>query len=427
LFKETGKRVGGSFLVYFNAHGGVTQQGLPISDEFQETSDLDGKTRTVQYFERAVFEWNPSNTPPYNVLLSQLGTFAHDAKFSAPKPEQPILEPQIPAPADTSKSQFGPQASSDYLIWYEGHQVGPVERGNVTDVDIYALDLHTNSVITVTTASENQLEASIDGSLVAWNDQSTGCMECDPAGIYAKDLATGTTYDVVNVDATKGQYPANPVVAGRTVAWIDVGNNRQTIMAKNVDTGKITEVKVVIGDEPNILDLRGSRRFLTWGELDHNSLPSTATGYPYTLESYDLSTNEESQVAVAYLDKNAGFNLPSYSLSGDLLAASVATRLPFTINLATGISANIPYTGTMQNLVLNGDKLLFSSSIDNSDVYGIDLSSADMKAAQLLQTPPNTQPKDAPRYQAAVVGDWLVWGDATAPQARLDHKKLEIK
>ncbi len=59
-YPATGKRLGGSFLVYFNQHGGVAQQGLPISDEFQEKSSLDGKVRTVQYFERAVFEWNPS-------------------------------------------------------------------------------------------------------------------------------------------------------------------------------------------------------------------------------------------------------------------------------------------------------------------------------------------------------------------------------
>ena len=33
-------------------------------------SDLDGKSYTVQYFERAVFELHPENQPPFNVLLS---------------------------------------------------------------------------------------------------------------------------------------------------------------------------------------------------------------------------------------------------------------------------------------------------------------------------------------------------------------------
>ncbi|MEO8285080.1 MAG: copper resistance CopC family protein [Chloroflexota bacterium] len=81
LFKETGKRVGGKFLDYWNKNGGLAQQGYPISDEFQEKSALDGKTYTVQYFERAVFELHPENAAPYDVLLSQLGTFRYQQKY----------------------------------------------------------------------------------------------------------------------------------------------------------------------------------------------------------------------------------------------------------------------------------------------------------------------------------------------------------
>jgi hypothetical protein len=81
LFKETGKRLGGKFLAYWNSHGGLAQQGFPISDEFKEKSALDGKTYTVQYFERAVFEMHPENQPPFDVLLSQLGTFRYKDKY----------------------------------------------------------------------------------------------------------------------------------------------------------------------------------------------------------------------------------------------------------------------------------------------------------------------------------------------------------
>jgi beta propeller repeat protein len=82
LFPDTGKRVGGKFLEYWQTHGGLPQQGFPISDEFMEKSDLDGKTYRVQYFERAVFEYHPENQPPYDVLLSQLGTFQHKQKYA---------------------------------------------------------------------------------------------------------------------------------------------------------------------------------------------------------------------------------------------------------------------------------------------------------------------------------------------------------
>ncbi|MEA2575726.1 MAG: hypothetical protein QOH93_3024 [Chloroflexia bacterium] len=92
LFPETSKHVGGKFLEYWRSHGGLPQQGFPISEEFTEKSDLDGKTYTVQYFERAVFEMHSENSPPYNVLLSQLGTFQYKTRYasgSTPSPSPP--------------------------------------------------------------------------------------------------------------------------------------------------------------------------------------------------------------------------------------------------------------------------------------------------------------------------------------------------
>jgi hypothetical protein len=97
-FNETGKSLGGKFRTYWEKNGGLAQQGLPISDEFAEVSDLNGKTYIVQYFERAVFEMHPENAgSPYEVLLSQLGTFQHKAKYqggSQPQP-QPTAQPTV--------------------------------------------------------------------------------------------------------------------------------------------------------------------------------------------------------------------------------------------------------------------------------------------------------------------------------------------
>ena len=85
LFPQTGKRVGGVFLDYWNNNGALAQQGYPISDEFDEVSDLDGKTYRVQYFERAVFELHSENAgTPYEVLLSQLGTFRYRSQYPQP-------------------------------------------------------------------------------------------------------------------------------------------------------------------------------------------------------------------------------------------------------------------------------------------------------------------------------------------------------
>ena len=82
LFPETGKRLGGIFRDYWNKNGGLAQQGYPISDQFDEVSDLNGKTYKVQYFERSVFEYHPENAgTTYEVLLSQLGTFRYRTQY----------------------------------------------------------------------------------------------------------------------------------------------------------------------------------------------------------------------------------------------------------------------------------------------------------------------------------------------------------
>jgi hypothetical protein len=85
-FPETGQTVCGKFLTYWRTHGGLAQQGYPLTGEFSEVSDLDGKPYTVQYFERAVFEAHPEYAPPYDVLLAQLGTYQLKRKYPGGTP-----------------------------------------------------------------------------------------------------------------------------------------------------------------------------------------------------------------------------------------------------------------------------------------------------------------------------------------------------
>jgi len=71
-FAETGHNVRGRFLTYWQRKGGLAQFGYPLSEEFVERLE-DGQDYTVQYFERARFEYHPENRPPYDVLLGQFG------------------------------------------------------------------------------------------------------------------------------------------------------------------------------------------------------------------------------------------------------------------------------------------------------------------------------------------------------------------
>lgn len=60
---------GGKILEYWNRYGGLKQFGFPLSEPFQEVSTADGKTYTVQYFERNRFELHPKKAAPYEVGL----------------------------------------------------------------------------------------------------------------------------------------------------------------------------------------------------------------------------------------------------------------------------------------------------------------------------------------------------------------------
>ena len=77
-FPNTGNSVGGAFLKFFDAYGGVRLFGLPLTGEVQENG------RTVQYFERQRFEYFPEKAgTSYEVQLGLLGTRAAAGKPGA--------------------------------------------------------------------------------------------------------------------------------------------------------------------------------------------------------------------------------------------------------------------------------------------------------------------------------------------------------
>src|SRR5215208_4362588 len=100
-FPQTGKTLSGRFHDYWESHGGLEQQGYPISDTLSEKSDVDGKVYTAQYFERAVFEAHPENPAPYDVLLSLLGSLLYKERYSSGAAGQ--------TPNNTDGSRFFPE------------------------------------------------------------------------------------------------------------------------------------------------------------------------------------------------------------------------------------------------------------------------------------------------------------------------------
>ena len=79
-FEQTGHSVKQAFLQFWQREGGVLKFGYPISEELPEISSADGKVYTVQYFERARFEWHPTDADtPTEVQLGLIGKQAWEA------------------------------------------------------------------------------------------------------------------------------------------------------------------------------------------------------------------------------------------------------------------------------------------------------------------------------------------------------------
>jgi VanW like protein len=95
FFPESGHTLGGAFRGFWQGRGGLPAFGYPISEETGEINQQDGQFYTVQYFQRARFEYHPENVgTPYEVQLGQLGRQFLDQRPSAQAqtaPAQPLM------------------------------------------------------------------------------------------------------------------------------------------------------------------------------------------------------------------------------------------------------------------------------------------------------------------------------------------------
>jgi hypothetical protein len=104
LFPETGKHLGCQFLDYWLKNGGLLQNGYPISEELTETSDADGNSYRVQYFQRAVFVYHGENNPPDNIARLRVGAANYRARY----PQQAAaITPTAAGPATCAPTQHG--------------------------------------------------------------------------------------------------------------------------------------------------------------------------------------------------------------------------------------------------------------------------------------------------------------------------------
>lgn len=137
-FTETGKTVCAEFLTYWKANGGLAQQGFPISDTFNEMSETDGKTYKVQYFERAVFEAHPEKQPPYNVLLTLLGSQKFKQRYNNTQPSGTVSAAMVAATAvpATASATVTPTTPSPTTTRPAAAMSGSVQRFSGTGTKV---------------------------------------------------------------------------------------------------------------------------------------------------------------------------------------------------------------------------------------------------------------------------------------------------
>ena len=97
-FSQTGHIVQFGFKEIWETRGGLPIFGWPLSEEIDEML-ADGQVHTVQYFERARFEYWPNFAPGQRVLLSTLGRNLAPAALTAPLPPNAPPSGPITVPA----------------------------------------------------------------------------------------------------------------------------------------------------------------------------------------------------------------------------------------------------------------------------------------------------------------------------------------
>lgn len=91
-----------AFRLYWEQNGGLERFGYPITPELQET--IEGRTYTVQYFERRRMEYHPENAgTPYEVLLGLLGREVLGQERTACQPAPAPIQ----ATADYYRARIG--------------------------------------------------------------------------------------------------------------------------------------------------------------------------------------------------------------------------------------------------------------------------------------------------------------------------------
>ena len=106
-FAETGHTLAHGFRDYWEQNHRATLFGLPLTEEFTEYYS-DGAAQTVQYFERAVLEYDPTAPPGHQITPRAVGPLLlGDQHFTPPARQSGQLFPRPASPSAVSSYASG--------------------------------------------------------------------------------------------------------------------------------------------------------------------------------------------------------------------------------------------------------------------------------------------------------------------------------
>ncbi len=259
FFSETGKNVSNDMLPTWQRLGGLLQIGYPISNEFFETSELNGKSYKVQYFERAEFEYHDEQDPPV-VMLTLLGRFRYNEK-NVVQDSAPYLI------GSNSRYVTEVAAGGHYIFW-----LGENERASsdeCRDGCVYGYDFATRRAFAAYGTDLLLTGLTTDGTWVAW--RLVGIYDY---GVWAYNIGDVNTDDksrladpYVGLPKEDGQI-GNFTIAGGSLYYEEYDKTHNGLYAYNMAT-KSEQLISANGKDPQASD-----RSLIWSETDASGVVS---------------------------------------------------------------------------------------------------------------------------------------------------------
>ena len=236
-----------------------------------------------------------------------------------------------------------------------GNTVVYTETGAASTVKVCLLDPTTDTCIAGSPYAISDGAASvpsIDGSLVAWQDSSSGNLE-----IWAEDLSTGAKAQITN---SPGNPSTNPNVSGRNIVYSTSLGAVCQVFVTDFDTLATTQITTSASGCNSLPDIYGN--YVVYqanrdGDQD--------------IYVYDLSTSVETRIALAGLQQNAHVSGDWVSFES-LSTTNISSILLYQISTGEVFQA-VQATTASQSATLNdidGLNLVFNSSAAGQlDIY----------------------------------------------------------